>query len=813
MARVLPALILTFLSASAYAQTGQASYGQYLVVLDDSGSMDRSDPSRLVVMASMALAAVLEDGDQVMLVGLNELASGDIAGPAFRSPRELLPGRDGAAERQTLGGERPERIGTHDGGTPCGPALERARAILNAVANSGAPQTLLMLTDGACNGGTLPPTRSFLDDVSAHADGRFRFVLLTRAGPGRPTRRLVEYAEATGWTSDPRVAFDARALTRAFADVLSFSRGLRYDDGGRIGLERTFAGARAVRVLGIRTAGDAAIALERVSGGESARIDGGPTFVSAHGWSFRVAQLESADAPFAVRSATEGTEVLIVPVYGRLRIEAVVAPCGTAPPLPWTEERAVRAGQPACAWARLVGDRAETIVPGRSFEFRMETCEDDECASASAMQPGEDGSFHAQLGDLPAGRHTRTFRATDGALAEPVMEHRGFASVTFGVHRVTQRSDGSRVEVLDLGTLPVAAPEGIALVVEGSFPAESRARASCVVTTPGGVSECFRCAIDGEELALQDRLTLQLDARATTFCDAASAHGGRLPLAAEIRLEPVGAAANQLSPFVLPIRAQLVYAELRPAAIEVEGGSEASARLTVPGPAALQDVTGRVELDGPDVSPEVHAGPLRANAEGLAEIELHVAADECCSPGRYEGLLILSADGSEEHVPLVVTVTDPSFWVCPGRRILRWSLAVLGVLLLIWILRGIFGPARFRKGATLLYADSHDALLALREGDDGWRPLERFVQTKRRFRRAGTVFLGGPHAPLPSLRRMPPDGRIEARPGGGATLLVEGPGVERFTETGGWQELAPGTYPVPNKVLLKRADLYLEFRR
>ncbi len=430
------------------------------------------------------------------------------------------------------------------------------------------------------------------------------------------------------------------------------------------------------------------------------------------------------------------------------------------------------------------------------------------------MQPGEDGSFHAQLGDLPAGRHSRTFRANGGALAEPVVEHRGFASVTFGVHRVTQRSDGSRVEVLDLGDLPVAAPEGIALVVEGSFPADTRARVSCVVTTPGGVSDCFSCESSSDEVALQDRLTIQLDARATTFCDAASAHGGRLPLAAELRLEPTGAATDQLSPFVLPIRADLVYAEFEAAQIEVEGGSEATVTVRIPAPAALQEVTGRVELEGnPDLTPEVRAGALRANSEGVAEIQLHVEAEECCSPGRYEGSLILSADDSDEHVPLVVIVTHPSFWVCPGRRILRWSLAVLGVLLLIWILRGIFGPARFRKGATLLYADSHDALLGLREGDDGWRPLERFVQTKRRFRRPGTFFLGGPNAPLPSLRRMPADGRIEAQPGGGATLLVEGPGVERFTETGGWQELAPGSYPVPNKVLLKRGDLFLEFRR
>ncbi|HJL30045.1 MAG TPA: hypothetical protein RMI62_13300, partial [Polyangiaceae bacterium LLY-WYZ-15_(1-7)] len=84
-------LLAATLAASAapvHAQT-QASYGQYLVVLDDSGSMDDTDPRRLVVLASLALAAGLEDGDQVMLAGLNELAAGEAAAPAFRSPREL----------------------------------------------------------------------------------------------------------------------------------------------------------------------------------------------------------------------------------------------------------------------------------------------------------------------------------------------------------------------------------------------------------------------------------------------------------------------------------------------------------------------------------------------------------------------------------------------------------------------------------------------------------------------------------------------------------------------------------------------------
>ena len=112
-----------------------------LLVLDDSGSMDDSDDRRLVVMAALAFAGALEDGDQIMIAGLNELASTN-TGPRFVSPRDLLPGRDGAEGTRPIASELLGRLGRHEGQTPCGPALERARSILNTMASSGAPQTV-----------------------------------------------------------------------------------------------------------------------------------------------------------------------------------------------------------------------------------------------------------------------------------------------------------------------------------------------------------------------------------------------------------------------------------------------------------------------------------------------------------------------------------------------------------------------------------------------------------------------------------------------------------------------------------------------
>ncbi|MEM9073818.1 MAG: vWA domain-containing protein [Myxococcota bacterium] len=804
--------LLFALFAVRTATAQQASYGQYLVVLDDSGSMDQSDPRRLVVMASLALTAGLEDGDQVMLVGLNELAGGTVVGPEFHSPREILARRDAAEAALPLTSSRIRRLGTHDGQTPCRGALDHAQSILNAVASAGAPQTLLLLTDGACNGGSVEAPERWLSSLRSHRDGRFRFALLVRDGAGRPDRRLQDYATRTGWNEDTSVAFDARALLRAFANVLSFSRGLRYDDGGRVGLARTFAGARNVRSLAISEGGISRIHLERFQDPRATPLEGGPTFRSEQAWSLRVARGGPEQAPYAVRSSDAGVEVLVIPVYGRLRIEGVVAPCGSRPPLPWTSEWAVRAGQPACAYARLVGDAGDTIVPGQSFDFQMDLCADEECAEASAMQPDGDGTFNAVLGDLPLGRHERTFRAHEGALAFPVVERRGFAAVSFGVHHLARAENPSTpVHSLDLGVLPRATPDEVSLVVTGSFPNGARGQVRCEIT--GAAAECLRCVPTESEVALQDRMTMQLEVEATPFCEPASTEG-ELPIAAQVTLAPVGGAAQQLTPHVLPVRGTLRYAAATPVEVTVEGGSEATSEIEVPAPAALLPVVAVLEEVDGDLEVTIDdPGSIRAGENGRAALTLHAEAEECCSPKQYEARVRLSVGESVLHVPVVVTVTDPGFWVCPFRRILRWSIAAFALLFLIWLVRGFLSPAKFRDGALILYADSHERLLELREGDDGYRKLRRFVETKRGFRRNAGLYLGGPRAPLPSLKRMPADAFIEALAGGGTQLVVTGPGVERFSESKGWHELEAGTHTVSSKIQLRRDDTYLEFRR
>lgn len=806
-------LALATLLAASPARAQPASYGQYLLVLDDSGSMDRSDPRRLVEMAALSFVGALEDGDQVMLAGLNELASGEVGGPAFRSPREVLEGRDGPEGARPVGQTNLEQ---HEGQTPCRDALARARTILESMATAGAPQTLLLLTDGACNDGGLEPADRWLSGLRAHREGRFSFVLLMRSGSQRPDATLVDMATRTGWTGDTTVDFDARALLRAFAQVLSFSRGLTYDDGGRVGLERTFAGARTVRVLAIQEQGVERIALERMEQGETSSIVGGPTYRHPeYGWSLRTAAVGPSEVPFAVRSPTAGAEVLVVPVYGRLRVEAIVAPCGDAPPLPWSHERTVRAGQPACAWARLVGDPGDTIHPHGSFVFAMELCSAEACADASPMQAGPDGTFHAQLGaNIPLGRHERTFRASGSGMAAPVAARRAFSAVSFGIHRVAEASaPGRPIQELALGALPTETSRDVQLVVSGAFPEDSHAAITCSVEGDAAAAECVRCAPENDRVALTDPFNVQLRIEATPFCPAVSEDGRPLPIELRAHVRPEGEVPER----AIPIRATLRYAPVEPQRVQLMRGQTLEREVTVPGPVAPTEVTVRIELEADDltVTPTQQTARLRAGEERTVSLSVTAAATDCCGVDSYTGTLILSSsDGPELRIPLQVDVQDAGFWTCPGKQIAMWTAIALGILLLLWIIRGFLAPASFRKGATLLFASSHDALLRIRPGDEGHVKLEQFVECKRGFRRDAALSLGGPNAPLPSLAQLPEDGKIVARKGGGATLIVTGPGVEKFEESSGWVEIPAGEHPIANRITIRRGEeTYLQFRR
>lgn len=833
---MLALLLLLAWPSAARAET----WGQYLIVIDDSGSMDASDPDRLVMLASLAFVASLGDADQVMIAGLNELAiSSDADKNALRfvSPRELLAERDAAQGERTLAGPAMERMARHRGATPCKRALDRAAVILESVASAGAPQTLLMLTDGACSE-PIDPAATWLGRLTSHASSRFRFALLSKTAAGeRIDPVLVEYARATGWTANPNVSFDSRSLLRAFAEVLSFSRGLRYDDGGRIGQERSFAGVREVRVLAVSSDGRAPISLARVVDGEPEQaLTAGPTFKHASfGWSLRVAKAGAQTQAFSLRSPDPGVEVLVIPSYGSLAIEAVVGPCPgegqsepERPAPPWTRERAVRSGQPACAWARLIGDRGETIHPRDSFAFELELCEDAACTTASAMQPDTDGTFNAQLGIMPEGRSDRWFRARGGSLAQAITIQRGIQAVAFGITSVA-RADAPEqpIDALELGVLPQALPSVVTLEFSGSFPDGGEAEVRCEVggdigqdDPMSGALACLRCAATPGTVALQDPFTVQVEVSATSFCPLVSEQLGvqSLAVALDLVVEAKGA-AEKVGTRRIPIRTSLHYATVHPQFATVTGGDQAEATLQFPGPvnAALElELMPDGEVpDGLEVA--LAQTELRRTGEpgSIVEVGITLAATDCCAEGDYPFVLRVrdASGGPHLAIPVTITVAKPSFWVCPGKAIAKWTAVALALGFLAWLIRGFTSPAKFGDTAVLVRAESHEALAKVGEGDEDWRLVRSLESTKRGFYQPGTIHLGGPKAALPSLRDLPADARIEARSHDNAALVVEAEGIETFKESSGWQPVPKGESPIGSSIVLRRDNTYLMFRR
>jgi hypothetical protein len=160
-----------------------------------------------------------------------------------------------------------------------------------------------------------------------------------------------------------------------------------------------------------------------------------------------------------------------------------------------------------------------------------------------------------------------------------------------------------------------------------------------------------------------------------------------------------------------------------------------------------------------------------------------------------------------------VRVDAPSFWVCPGKLILEWTLGVLGLGFVVWVVRGFVTPAKFAETAVLARAESHEALAKLGEGDEDWRLVRSLEPTARGFRKPATIHFGGPRAALPSLRELPDDARIEAGSHGNATLVVDAEGIETFKESTGWEPVPVGSRPIGTSVVLRRDRTYLMFRR
>src|SRR5258706_4237305 len=120
----------------------------------------------------------------------------------------------------------------------------------------------------------------------------------------------------------------------------------------------------------------------------------------------------------------------------------------------------------------------------------------------------------------------------------------------------------------------------------------------------------------------------------------------------------------ELATHVVPLQATLHYAPIAPLVVEVTGGARATVPIIVPGPLPLTDlnIIPQITHDGLRVEGPGVPMPVRADDSGRAHLELHLAADDCCTTGEYAGRVELDAPDSHLVVPLTVRVRDPGFW-------------------------------------------------------------------------------------------------------------------------------------------------------
>ncbi len=315
----------------------------YVVVIDDSGSMKHTDPGRLAVLAARVFAELVGESEQVAVFGMGALARAqDSASWATLVSSALERGGPGAGRRLGASGGLAEYPGQT---TPCRSMLTALQGVLNHLASRGARrQVVLLLTDGHCEGTAEAPVQAedWLRGVTARQ--HLRLYLVPFKQPGRTVDQVVSEGL---WSYVARTSLDGRGLDRnrfavssgdarrlveVFAQVLADSRGYALPTLDDVAAGRTFESASRVSVL----------RLERLGSSPPPQWNTWQRSGEArYGWWHQHVQ------PPLSRSAVD-ERALIVPDYGVLTPSIHVAP-------------------ELCPKASLEGDAVSTVAPGSPY--------------------------------------------------------------------------------------------------------------------------------------------------------------------------------------------------------------------------------------------------------------------------------------------------------------------------------------------------------------------------------------------------------------------------------------------------------------
>ncbi|RDV36643.1 VWA domain-containing protein [Bradymonadaceae bacterium TMQ3] len=695
---------------------------QYLIVIDDSGSMrvrtaegPAADPERLAIFATRSLLSMLDDRDEVSVLRLNGAREGESTMPI--APLAENRARLGAM----LANDGP--VAAYPGKlTPCASALEAVRDELNRARRPNTAQVVLFLTDGECNDAQVN-TERYLESIDSQEDGLFQFYLLRWRGRVF-SQYLVELARKSGGSIGEVGADDPTDLLAPFANALSRSQGYSAHllRPGTTTIP-AHTGARRMRLLAVAPDQGSELRLNlNAPSGQPRTLGASRTGLHHYedGKRYRYVALdyEPGTTPVTVQvsGGANRWRVVALPDY-RLFVETRFQQgrCGSQ----GEDTNFVQVGAGICVTLSLINEEGQVVsndVASRGTEAAILYQEPGaEPRRLPAASTDKAAVFRFERVNLQEGDHILSPRITLPSAQGTPVTLRGAARTL----QVSTRRISATPASLEAGDLLPGTDHFQEIVIEGNFPAT---RARLTVARADGLPECVTFALSGvpsgQAQTISPGQTYTLETRVAPYCGPVDV---RRTIDNALRLEfDRGAHSIPIPTLVIPVRAEFISQLAAPHHLEttLRGGQKRDLRISLSGnhrraqhfDAVILPTDERTGWPGDDLRltfldargnalPEsdqgqvttevVHApGTDASPSASSAILTLHLRADACCQAGTYStevALVPRQGASSPLRLPLTVHVEAAGLWRCWGTTIARTLVLVLLLLLLAYI--------------------------------------------------------------------------------------------------------------------------------
>src|SRR5215210_185337 len=704
-------VVLCLLASGAAAQaqpsasSAEARSAQFVFVIDDSQSMQRTDPNRLSVFAVEALLSMLDNRDEVSIVRLN----GAVQGEQPPSIQPLSRNRKAMENLLTLRG----RLANYPGeNTTCRSALDQTKRLLEAAYRPGVAQVVVFLTDGECTpAAERPSPAGFLQGLRSHAEGLFQLYLIRFRGESA-SPELIQLTRMSGGDVLETGSTGATEILHSFASALSQSQGFEAElidpRAPQISAHR---GARRVRILAVAPGGGEGLGLTifnpegRPHGTLKRPRTGQHQFPGQQPYRFVAVDYKPGDDPLRIQVTGAGNDwkAVVLPEYRlALRSQFLLGGCDEKEPRP--AGGVIEEGSLICVTADLINENGVTVsgdLTGQALQagllLRSETAEP---GTPLPMDP---------VGDKARFRLERKLETAGDWVLQPLLSL-GLSS--HGAIRALQKTiqvsnTGLAVEPLQLRfpTLRPGEERSLPLALLGKWPS---APLRIALRDRADVPSCVTFELNG-------------------ILEGKSAKTGPGKYKLTVRVAPYCGPHPIEDRF--PRRLALVFEGLSQREVEVDFG--VLSKIQAPAELALsvRDGEGEIPLKlqgnwqrnmalkgslaaGAPGWPAEHlilrftgAGTGRDKARmekgfavppGGGSLRLRGDAKPCCAGGSYATELRLGpatlegyAPGAPPPEPLIVpvrvNVESQGIWACYGYWILRGLLALLLLLLALYI--------------------------------------------------------------------------------------------------------------------------------